>query len=869
MGSTVSLTLALIYLAISTIHPKRTYLLFSVTGLAVAGVGLCELQLMSSQTPEEFGWWLRWRNVPLFFMYFSMVWFIHGYFGAGRPWLGWAVCAGRLAMMVISFAVAPTFSYSSLTGLRRIVVLGESVAVADGVISFRSLISLVTSLLLIAFVVDASLTLWRRGDRTSRRRAVIVGGSIAAFTLLATVQLALVHAGIIDNPYLINLSFLVPVAAIGYELGADVARSNQLAEELKHSQAELLQSTERMDLAASAAGLAMWKWDIAKDAIWVSELGRSLFGFGKSEPLRTDSFLRILHPDDREGFINAIGKSMTGSGEYHSEYRIRLHDGTIRWINGVGRVEFDYEKKPVIIHGVSMDVTAAKEAGRESESRFQDMANAAPVMIWMAGTDKRCSFFNKAWLDFTGRGLEQEIGDGWAEGVHPDDYETCMSTYVTSFEARVNFAIEYRLRRADGEYRWVLDAGIPRISIDGSFLGYIGSAIDVTERKLAEDRFQKVVEVAPSAMVMVSPKGEIALINVRAEAVFGYPRHELVGKPIATLIHHNAIAGDAGNNHDPFKPSKSRPRESAEFVGRRKDGTQVSIEVGLASIFTGEGTYVLASVTDVSEKKNIERERSLQRNELAHLSRVAMLGELSGSLAHELNQPLTAILSNAQAAQAFLSKGAASVDELREILEDIVQQDMRAGEVIRRLRNLFRNGQVQYEALGLNDVVLEVLRLMNSDLVTHHVSLHTELADSLPPVNADRVQLQQVLINLIMNATDAMKATPVRKRRITVRTLLNQNHDVELCIIDTGVGIAHGDLERVFEPFHTTKPDGMGLGLAVCRTIMTAHLGNLWASNDPGGGARFHVSLSPLRRGKGHPHRDDALAHELSGTKVQ
>jgi two-component system, LuxR family, sensor kinase FixL len=390
-------------------------------------------------------------------------------------------------------------------------------------------------------------------------------------------------------------------------------------------------------------------------------------------------------------------------------------------------VEFNGNGKPVRMRGVSLDITRRKEAEealRESEGRFRTMADTAPVLIWMSGPDKLCTFFNKGWLDFTGRTLEQEFGNGWAEGVHRKDFDHCLKIYTRSFEARQEFTMEYRLRRHDGEYRWVLDSGVPRFAPDGTFLGYIGTCIDITERKQTE------LEIAQ------------------------------------------------------------------------------------------------------------------QRNELAHLSRVTMLGELSGSLAHELNQPLTAILSNTQAAQRFLAQDNVDLDNLRDILKDIVAEDKRAGEIIRRLRLLLKKGEVQQQPLDLNEVVQEVLKLVRSDLVNHGVAAHAELAANLPAVKADRVQIQQVLLNLVMNACDAMAGVPAGDRQLTVRTGPADGEGVCLSIADCGTGIAPDNLEQVFGPFFTTKAHGRGRGLAICRSIVVSHGGRLWAANNPGRGATFHFTLA-------------------------
>jgi C4-dicarboxylate-specific signal transduction histidine kinase len=236
---------------------------------------------------------------------------------------------------------------------------------------------------------------------------------------------------------------------------------------------------------------------------------------------------------------------------------------------------------------------------------------------------------------------------------------------------------------------------------------------------------------------------------------------------------------------------------------------------------------------------------------MAHLARVSMLGELSGSLAHELNQPLTAILSNAQAAQRFLAQDQADLDNVREILKDIVTEDKRAGEIIRRLRLLLRKGEVQQQPLDANEVVQEVLKLVRSDLVNHGVAAQVELAPGLPAIKADRVQLQQVLLNLVMNACDAMSGCPVGARDLVVRTGPAGGEGVCISIADHGAGIAPDKLDRVFEPFFTTKPQGMGLGLAVCRTIISAHGGKLWVANNPDQGATFHVVLPVAEEGRG------------------
>jgi len=246
---------------------------------------------------------------------------------------------------------------------------------------------------------------------------------------------------------------------------------------------------------------------------------------------------------------------------------------------------------------------------------------------------------------------------------------------------------------------------------------------------------------------------------------------------------------------------------------------------------------------DITARKLAEEQAEQRRAELAHLSRVAMLGELSGALAHELNQPLTAILSNAQAAQRFLAAGVQNVGEVREILDDIVEDDKRAGAVIRGLRVLLKKEEVAYHRLDLNAVALDVLRLMRSDLLNRNFRWSTDLCSELPVVLGDGIQLQQVLLNLVMNACDAMADNLGDERRLEVRTARGGDGSVIASVSDRGRGIPPADLERIFEPFVTTKSNGMGLGLSVCRTIVDAHGGSIVVSSEPGKGSTFTVVL--------------------------
>jgi two-component system sensor kinase FixL len=262
----------------------------------------------------------------------------------------------------------------------------------------------------------------------------------------------------------------------------------------------------------------------------------------------------------------------------------------------------------------------------------------------------------------------------------------------------------------------------------------------------------------------------------------------------------------------------------------------------------GKPIRVLGISMDITARKQADLEAARQRHDLAHLARVNALGELSSSLAHELTHPITAILSNAQAAQRFLDADEVDLNEVREILNDIVTEDQRAGEVINRLRRLLRKGEPQTHCddIDLNEVIRDVLRLMRSDLINQDVTVDTDLAQNLPPVPGDRIQLQQVLLNLALNACEAMADCDPSERQLLIASK-SANGTVRVSVTDRGGGIPEGKPEQVFDRFFTTKKEGMGLGLSICRTIINAHKGEIWATNNSDRGATFHFSLPIVR----------------------
>src|SRR6266480_1018866 len=522
----------------------RANLVFSVMAIAVAAFAVLELALMRAETPEQFGLAIRWMHVPAWVIVVSLLGFVRLYLRAGRWWLAWAAVGVRTLSLILNFGFSPNINYREISALRHIPFLGESVSVAAGVANPWMLVAQLSLLLLVIFVADAAITVWRRGDR---RQALVL--SIVFFVVAATADAVLITWGIISMPLTASLFYQGIVAVMGYGLSYDLFRAAQLAKQFQASEAALHESEERINLVSNVANLGLWVWDIRNDELWVTEKWRRLLGFAESEPVSFDRVLQVVHPEDRERMKQLVQHAFEGSGgEYENEYRITRPDGSIRWIAGHGSVELDERGKPAFARGVSRDITLrkhAEDALRESEARFRTVADAAPVMIWMSGTDKLCTFFNKPWLDFTGRGLEQEIGNGWTEGVHPDDLQRCHRTYAAAFDAREPFVMQYRLRHHDGEYRWISDNGVPRYDVEKNFTGYIGSCLDVTElinkeQALRESKERINLAVNAARLVVWTwdiPSDQVWLSD-EDRALFGFSQGEkLNAERVRSVVH--------------------------------------------------------------------------------------------------------------------------------------------------------------------------------------------------------------------------------------------------------------------------------------------------------------------------------------------
>ena len=510
-----------------------------------------------------------------------------------------------------------------------------------------------------------------------------------------------------------------------------------------------------------------------------------------------------------------------------------------------------------------------ENALRESEERFRLMADTAPVMIWRANVDKACDFVNRPWLEFRGRTMEEEAGSGWAEGIHPEDFERCWTTYQWAFDERRTFAMEYRLRRADGEYRWVLDTGIPRFAPDGAFAGYIGTCIDITERRKAAEALQD----SEKRYALATAAGSVGVWewNVETDAMYVDPAlmrslgvldHETVDHPDGwrSRVH----PADAARLRADLMACVDRAAVSFENEHRmlhRDDSIRWFLARGSAILLPdGRVGGLIGTIIDITERKRAEARLHEMQDELARVSKLTALGEYAASIAHEISQPLSGILMNSTVALRCLEGPVRKKEsEIRVALQEIVNDGERARELMRRNRELFQHHTVEKTLLDVNSVVRAVAEIARMKLQHSRVTVQFTLSEGLPAVLGDRMELQQVLLNLILNGIDAMEGVGSPSRQLQIDTRLTDGNMVRITVRDKGLGLEDVDAERIFKPLYTTKPTGTGVGLFICRSIVEVHGGKVWVERNDGPGAAFCFTIPAAGTGVHAPATQAAV----------
>ncbi len=698
---------------------------------------------------------------------------------------------------------------------------------------------------------------------------------------------------IADNVFSLQLFLIINFIPL-LTLTAVMRERAEAVEEARHS-------ARQLQIALTAARMGTWEWDLVGGSATLSPAASELIGLDRARTYH--QFIdQLVHPDDRASVEAAVLCALEEDLPYEAEFRVKNGDG-FRWLHNKGIVLRNSDGLATRMIGVATDITARKFAEaallreatlRESESRFRILADAMPQIVWTARTDGQIDYFNRRWYEFTDTKPGPITDQTWLAVVHPADrsefgaaWRSCVAT-GRPHETEARF---WSARHAG--YRWHLDRAIPLRDDAGTILRWYGTSTDIDDHKRAEqslrrseselrilseyleqrvaqrtaqlttanatlreeidvrlrieaalraseERFAKAFRASLDAIAIVQyPSMRIVEINDRWELLFGYRRSEAIGSTVDDL---SIYASRAESDDVSGCIAAQGFIREFELDLRRKNGVTLHAVLAAETVAVDGQPCLIMMVRDITERRRAERELEVQRHELAHLGRVALLGELSGAVAHELNQPLAAILTNARVAQRMMANGKPDEAMLREILEDMVADSLRAGSVIHRVRGLIRKDDAIRQMVNPNEVIADVLDLAHSDLIRRGVSVANDLSMSLPEVSADRVQLQQVLLNLVVNACDAMADNAPRDRMLTVATA-EEGNTVRIAVSDRGPGVAAGLIDAVFEPFVTSKPQGLGLGLAICRSIIGAHGGRIWAANNSGRGATFSFIL--------------------------
>ena len=640
----------------------------------------------------------------------------------------------------------------------------------------------------------------------------------------------------------------------------------RLFEEIGHRLADALssliafrslrESERRLEEAQRVAHLGYWDRDLVANRVVLSEESWRIFGIGPHErPADLAEWNKrwqaFIHPEDRTRVLAAVQASLAEGPRYDVEFRIIRKDGDIRVIHSQGDVIHDDSGRAVRMFGTQQDITAL----RESEQRLQAAQRLARVGWWERDyTTQRAALSEEACRIFGVQPVDlPHWQERWVNLIHPDDRQKTAEASEIALRGGPRYDVEYRVLRPDGTVRVVHSQGDVTRDDDGRAIRQFGAMQDITELRRAEQelraseaRFRTFVDHARDAFLLLDGNLTIVDVNRQACESLGWTREELIGMHPRDFD----AALDEASIARRVKRAEAGETITFETLHRRRDESVFPVEIRTGTFEQGGELFYLALARDISERKLAEekmrgKDDALQsaRAELARVSRVTTLGELTASIAHEVNQPLGAMVANAAACTRWLAADPPETAKARRALESISADGRRASEIIGRIRALVKRQTTRKDRVNVNLKITQVIELAADEIRRSGIVLHSELADGLPRVEGDRVQLQQVLLNLILNAIDAMSSIHDRTRKLTIVSRRDGQDAVLVEVRDTGPGLEPGHAERLFEPFFTTKAEGLGIGLSISRSIVEAHGGRLWVSPNEPHGAIFRFSL--------------------------
>jgi PAS domain S-box-containing protein len=642
--------------------------------------------------------------------------------------------------------------------------------------------------------------------------------------------------------------------------------------ERRRAEKTLRESKERYELAVRGSAAGIWDWDISSGTVFYSGRLKELLGYAADEPWSTtDDFWEKVHPDDMQSVRAAVEKHLEERTPYREDFRIKSRTGEYRWFYARGQALWDENGKPVRMAGSISDITdrkTAEEDLRKSRERYELVVEASGIGLWDWDLGSGRVYLSDTAKELLGYppGEEWNNIDEFWEMIHPDDLQGVKAAVDEHFEKDIPYDRDYRFRtRSGGEYRWFNVRGRTVRDETGKPFRSLGAIADITERKQAREktlrsewRFRSLMEQSPLAMTLVTLEGKNIQVNSAWKKLWGFD-DDMVAE---VNQNYNLLNDDQLRNlglADEVKKAFAGENvilPPIEYIGQQTvedldlqnvKAASVWIQIHLNPIRNEdeEIEFVVGTLVDVTALKEGEEEAHRQREALARVTRVARMEQMTGSIAHELNQPLTGILSSAQAGELAISKGECDHDEMLAIMGEIVGDAKRASEVIQGLREIYREQKLAHRPVDINALVEDTVLLLHSEFVMRKVELRTGCSPSGPMVSGNRVQLQQVLVNLAMNAAEAMKDTALESYDVQFGTA-HEGNQVKAWVEDSGPGIDEDIIGSIFEPLATWKSGGTGMGLAISNSIIGAHGGRMWAENRPEGGTRVGFTLPVL-----------------------
>jgi PAS domain S-box-containing protein len=587
--------------------------------------------------------------------------------------------------------------------------------------------------------------------------------------------------------------------------------------ERKQTEEALRESEERFRLAAQAGKMYAYEWNVATDVIVRSGDLSGVLGSTGEASLTRQQLLAKVHPDDRALFNASVSERTPEHPDVQISHRLLRPDGSVVWVEKTAHALFDEGGRMVRMIGMVADITErhrTEEAARESEQRFRLVADTAPALIWMSGTDKLCNYFNKPWLDFTGRSMEEELGNGWAQGVHPDDLQRCLDIYTQSFDRREKFKMEYRLRHHDGEYRWILDIGVPRFNQDGSFAGYIGICIDVTERKLVEDRlreYERAVEAAEEMIAVLDREYRIVMANRKYATMRNMQKEQIVGRFADDVLNEGVFEGVIKAKLDECFQGKV-VRYEMKYTYPELGERDLSLSYFPIEGATGvEGAACIAQ--DITESKRLEEAlRGMSRKliEAQEHERARIARELHD----DINQRLAMLAVELEQLKENPSEVGSRVQELRRQTTEI-SNDVQA------LSHDLHSSQVEYlgAVAGMKGWCKEF-----GDRQGMQIDCRHDVRSTLP------TEIGLCLFRVLQEALhNAAKHSGVKRIEVQLR---EEPGEIHLIVSDSGRGF---DVEAVKQ--------GKGLGLTSMRERVRLVDGTFVIDSKSMGGTTIHVRV--------------------------